>query len=320
MRQEIIDELRTLRDMVRWGASRFRQAGLCFGHGTDNAFDDALQLVCHALHLPPRLPEGYLDARLVRAEREAVLALLERRLETRKPAAYLTREAWFAGLSFYVDERVLVPRSPLAEWVERGFEPWLQPHAVERVLDLCTGSGCIAIACAHAFPNARVDAADLSAAALEVARINIERHGLGDWVTPVQGDLFENLAGRRYDLIVSNPPYVPEGELAGLPEEYRHEPAGGLAAGPDGLDLVLRILAGAADHLATDGILVVETGDSQAALTARFPEVPFLWLEFERGGHGVFLLDFQQVNQYQNLFRQALTERSEDHVGQAQDG
>ncbi len=319
MHEQIVDELHSLRDLVRWGASRFRQAGLCFGHGTDNAFDEALTLVCHALHLPLQFPSVYLEATLTRAEREAVLSLLNQRVETRKPAAYLTREAWFAGLPFYVDERVLVPRSPLAEWIERGFEPWLQADTVEQVLDLCTGSGCIAIACANAFPHAHVDAADISEDALAVARINIDRHHLAEWVEPVQSDLYAGLGGRRYQLIISNPPYVPEAEMDGLPDEYRHEPELGLAAGGEGLDLAIRILAGAGEHLDTDGILVVEVGDSQHALTERFPEVPFLWLEFERGGHGVFLLDAQQVRQYQPDFHDALQQLEADHAGQAQD-
>ena len=299
-------ELETIRDLVRWGASRFQQAGLTFGHGTDNAFDEALVLVAHALHLPLQFPPQYLAARVTAREREETLALIRERIETRKPAAYLTHEAWFAGLPFFVDERVLVPRSPLAEWIERGFQPWLQPDSVQSVLDLCTGSGCIAIACAHAFEQAHVDAADISDEALAVARVNVERHHLQDWVRLVKSDLFEGLGGARYQLIISNPPYVSAGEMALLPEEYRHEPSLGLAAGDEGLDVVIRILAQAGQHLEPDGILVVEVGNSQQALAEAFPEVPFLWLDFERGGHGVFLLDVQQVQQYQALFENAL--------------
>ncbi|MCO6412181.1 MAG: 50S ribosomal protein L3 N(5)-glutamine methyltransferase [Thiogranum sp.] len=299
-------ELRTIRDLVRWGASRFRQAGLVFGHGTDNAFDEALVLAAHALYLPVDFPQQYLGARVTAEERDAVLDIFRRRLETRKPAPYLTNEAWFAGLSFYVDERVLVPRSPLAEWIERGFEPWLQSDTVERVLDLCTGSGCIAIACAVYFHSAQVDAVDISDEALEVARRNVQAHGVQDWVHLLKSDLYDALGTRRYQLIISNPPYVSPEEMRSLPEEYRHEPEIGLAAGSRGLDAVLRILAQAGDYLEPDGILVVEVGNSQQALAEAFPEVPFLWLEFERGGHGVFLLDVQQLQQYQTLFEEAL--------------
>jgi ribosomal protein L3 glutamine methyltransferase len=299
-------ELRTILDLVRWGASRFHQAGLAFGHGTDNAFDEALMLVSHALHLPVQFPEQYLAASVTEEERDAVLAIIRQRIDTRKPAAYLTGEAWFAGLPFYVDERVLVPRSPLAEWIERGFEPWLRPDSIERVLDLCTGSGCIGIACAAHFQHAHVDAVDVSDEALAVTRRNVARHGLEDWVRVVASDLFEALEGRRYQLIIRNPPYVSAEDMAALPDEYRHEPEIGLAAGDEGLDIVVRILAQAADYLDDDGILVVEVGNSQDMLVECFPDVPFLWLEFERGGHGVFLLDAQQAQQYQTVFKEAL--------------
>ncbi|MDT8387993.1 MAG: 50S ribosomal protein L3 N(5)-glutamine methyltransferase [Thiogranum sp.] len=299
-------ELQTLRDLVRWGASRFREAGLTFGHGTDNAFDESLVLIAHVLHLPTGFPEHYLDARVTAEERAQVLDIIATRIETRKPAAYLTHEAWFAGMPFYVDETVLVPRSPLAEWIERGFEPWLQPERVEQVLDLCTGSGCIAVACAVNFENAHVDAVDISDAAVAVAQRNVEQHGLQDWVTVVKSDLFEALPAQRYQLIISNPPYVSEEEMAQLPAEYRHEPEIGLAAGSSGLDVVVRILAQAGDYLAPDGILVVEVGNSEEMLAECFPDVPFLWLEFERGGQGVFLLEAQQLEQCKALFTQAL--------------
>ncbi|WP_018867510.1 MULTISPECIES: 50S ribosomal protein L3 N(5)-glutamine methyltransferase [unclassified Thioalkalivibrio] len=283
--------LRSLRDFIRFGASQFRGAGLSFGHGTDNAFDEAAWLVLHTLHLPLDLPESWWDARLSEVERTRVVAVLRERVATRKPAAYLTREAWFAGLPFYVDERVLVPRSPLAELIAAGFEPWVDPDGVTRALDLCTGGGCIGIAMALALPQAQVDLADVSTDALAVAGINIERHRVGDQVRAVQSDVFDGLEpGDRYELIVSNPPYVDAEDMAALPDEYRHEPALGLAAGGDGLDIVRRILAGARGHLKEDGVLIVEVGNSQAAVEAAFPELPLIWLEFEAGGHGVFLV------------------------------
>ena len=298
---EVMEQLHTLRDYVRWGASRLNEAGVFFGHGTDNAVDEALHLVLHALHLAPGLPSELMAGRLTRDERRAVMELFERRINERLPAAYLTHEAWFAGLSFYVDERVLVPRSPIAELIEQQFQPWLRTE-VTRALDLCAGSGCIAIACAHAFPEAEVDAADVSSAALAVCGINIERHHTQGRVHAVESDLFTALRGRRYELIVSNPPYVSEAEMKTLPVEYLHEPALGLAAGRQGLDVVQRILREASDYLSDDGLLVVEVGNSEVALIERYPEVPFVWPDFARGGGGVFLLEGSTLRRFRHLF------------------
>lgn len=298
------DELITLRDWARWGASRFNEAGLCFGHGTDNAIDEALALVLHALHLKHDLPADYLAARVTSGEAERVLELFHERIDRRVPAAYLIGEARFAGLDFFVDESVLIPRSPIAELIEQGFAPWLDVEHVGSVLDLCCGSGCIGIACAYAFPDALVDLSDISPAALDVANRNIERHALEGRVRALRADVYDGLNGERYDLIVSNPPYVSTAEMASLPDEYRHEPELGLEAGDDGMDVVARILAGGADYLRPGGIMVIEVGASADALMARYPDVPFLWLDFERGGEGVFLLTAEQLDECRDSFEE----------------
>lgn len=298
---EIGRELHTLRDYLRWAISEFGRAGLFFGHGTDNAFDEARMLVFHGLHLPLGTDPALLDARLTLVERQKVLALIQRRVEERLPAAYLTNEAWFAGLSFYVDERVLVPRSPIAELIAQDFEPWLSARP-QRILDLCTGSGCIGIACAYQFDEAMVDLVDISLDALNVADINIARHDLGGRVSAVQSDVFDLLGGQTYDLIVSNPPYVDAQDLAAMPAEYHREPTLGLASGPDGLDITRRILREAANHLNEEGVLIVEVGNSCVALDDAFPTVPFMWLEFEHGGHGVFAMSREQLLEYAESF------------------
>ncbi|HEX6929871.1 MAG TPA: 50S ribosomal protein L3 N(5)-glutamine methyltransferase, partial [Gammaproteobacteria bacterium] len=299
------EHLHSATDFIRWGASRFAEAGLHYGHGTDNALDEAIALVLYALHLPHGCPDRLLDARLAPMEKADIYRLFSRRVDERVPAAYLMGEAWFAGMKFKADERALVPRSPLAELTEARFEPWVKPEDVRAVLDLCTGGGSIAIACAHAFPGARVDAVDLSPEALALARENVELHGVGDRLALHEGDLFAPLPERRYDIIVSNPPYVDADDMAALPDEFRHEPELGLAAGTDGLDIARRILAGASDRLAEEGILVVEVGNSAPALEAAFPGVEFTWLEFERGGDGVFLLTAAEVNRHAAVFREA---------------
>ena len=305
MQQPERGELVSLRDWVRWGASQFNAAGLVFGHGTDNALDEALALVLHAVRLDHDLPADFLAARVSAAEAIQIFELLRERVERRIPAAYLIGEARFAGLGFYVDENVLIPRSPIAELIEEGFAPWLDAEHVGSVLDLCTGSGCIGIACAFAFPDALVDLSDISPAALELAARNIERHGLEDRVRALRADVYDGLDGERYDLIVSNPPYVSTAEMATLPAEYRHEPELALEAGDDGMDVVARILRGGPDYLRPGGIMVIEVGASADLLMARYPDVPFLWLDFERGGDGVFLLTAEQLEEMRDVFEES---------------
>jgi ribosomal protein L3 glutamine methyltransferase len=284
------DELQTIIDLIRYGASRFNAAGLCFGHSFDNALDEATQLTLHALHLPHDIGPAYGQARMTLAEKEEVLALFLRRIEERVPAAYLTGEAWFAGLSFKSDRRALVPRSPIAELIESGFEPWLGGREVRRALDLCTGSGCIAIAMAHYNPDWHVDGVDLSADALDLARENQARLHAGN-LRLLQSDLFSALSGEHYDLIVTNPPYVTNDETDALPREYAHEPELGLRAGDDGLDLALRILRDAPLHLTDEGLLVCEVGEAEKALAKLLPELPLAWVEFKVGQMGVFVAE-----------------------------
>lgn len=290
-------ELVTLRDFLRWSVSRFNEAGLHFGHGTQNAYDEAAYLLLHALHLPHERIEVFLDAVLTDSERQTVHALLERRIRERIPAAYLTREAWLGDFPFYVDERVIVPRSHIAELLlEDPLAPWIaDPDAIASALDLCTGSGCLAILLAHAFPNAHVDAADVSAEALEVAARNVSDYELGGRIELIRSDLFAGLTGRRYNIIVSNPPYVTGESMRNLPEEYRHEPALALASGEDGLDAVRGILAGARSHLKPNGILAVEVGGNRAIVEEAFPRLGFTWLESESGEGMIFLLQREQL-------------------------
>jgi ribosomal protein L3 glutamine methyltransferase len=287
---QLLSIMKTILDFIRFGASEFGRAGLSFGHSYDNALDEATQLVLHALHLPHDLSPVYGAARLTKDEKEQVLALFRRRIEERVPACYLTGEAWFAGLCFSSDARALVPRSPIAELIESGFSPWTDHVEVESALDMCTGSGCIGIAMAVYNPGWMVDCADLSQDALTLAAENVERFEVSDRVRLVQSDLFASLGGRRYDLIVSNPPYVTHAEYAAMPAEYAHEPQLGLTSGDDGLDLTLRMLDEASNHLTDNGVLIVEVGESQRALEALLPQVPFAWVEFKVGQMGVFVL------------------------------
>ena len=303
---EVLTTLSTIRDYIRWAASRFTQTDVSFGHGTTTALDEAAALVLHTVHQPYNLADAYLQSVLTLNERQAVIDLIDRRINERIPAAYLTHEAIFSGLSFYVDQRVLVPRSPIAELIELRFSPWVDEEQVVRILDLCTGSACIAIACAYAFANADVDAVDLSADALAVAKINVAKHQMEDAVTLYQSDLFKALPEIRYDVIVSNPPYVCLEEWEQLPAEFRAEPDMGFKGGVSGLDIVLRILVDAERYLTEQGILVVEVGSSAETLQSAFPDVPFYWLNFERGGDGVFLLTAEQVKLYNELFLAAL--------------
>jgi ribosomal protein L3 glutamine methyltransferase len=305
----VTQELATIVDFIRYGASRFGAAGLAFGHSYDNAVDEATHLVLHALHLPHDLSPAYGQARLTAAEKERVLELIERRIDEHQPVAYLTGTAWFAGLKFKSDTRALVPRSPIAEMIQNGFSPWLDDRSVAHALDLCTGSGCIGIAMAVHNPEWQVDLADISDDALSLARENIEYQDVADRVRAVQSDLFAGLGGKRYDFIVSNPPYVTEQEYAALPPEYRHEPALGLRAGEDGLDFALRILAAAADHLGDEGVLIVEVGESEKALTNLLPGVPFNWIEFNVGQMGVFLLDRDDLVEHADAIRAAASKR-----------
>lgn len=289
-------QLHTVRDCVRFAVSRFQQAGLFFGHGSDNAYDEAVYLILHTLHLPLDQLDPFLDARLTPSEIEAVLNVLRRRVNERVPAAYLTQQAWLGEHRFYVDERVIVPRAFIAELLREQLAPWIsEPESVNCVLDLCTGSGCLAILAAMAFPDAHIDAADISPDALAVARINVADYELNDQIELVLSDLFAALGGRRYDLILSNPPYVNAASAAALPAEYRHEPALALGSGEDGLDATRTILAQAREYLNPEGLLVVEIGHNRAILEATYPHLPFTWLDTSAGDQHVFMLRREEL-------------------------
>jgi ribosomal protein L3 glutamine methyltransferase len=298
------NDLVTLRDLIRWGTSQFNAAELSFAQGMPTAIDEAVYLCLSALHLPPDFSVEYFDCVLTVDERLHVLNFFQQRIEERKPSAYITNEAWFSGLSFYVDQRVLIPRSPMAEIIQQQFSLWISADQVNNILDLCTGSACIAIACAYAFEAAQVDASDVSSDALAVAEINRKNHGLEDRLTLIESDLFASIPDKRYDIIISNPPYVSAHEMQQLPDEFDFEPGSlALAAGEAGLDIVLPMLQQAGDYLSDDGTLVVEVGYSKPALERLLPEVPFFWVDFEFGGDGVFVLTAKQLETYQLDFQ-----------------
>ena len=302
---DAVNELSSIRYFIRFSVTCLRAADVHIGHGSEDPFAEATALVMQTLSLQWSADAEILDAKLLRSERQAIVDLLEKRVNERTPLGYLLNLSYFCGHPFYVDERVLIPRSPIAELIENGFEDYLSQEP-QRILDMCTGSGCIAIALAHVFPDAIVDAADISLDALSVAAVNIEHHNMGENVSLLESDLFNKLPNQRYDLIVSNPPYVDSKDMADLPQEYQQEPELALAAGVDGLDIVRKILAQAADYLTEDGLLVVEVGNSEWALAQSYPDVEFNWIEFARGGSGVFALTAQQCRDYQQIFVESI--------------
>jgi len=292
------DSLATIADFIRYTYSRLNSGQAYFGHGSDNSWDESVHLVLQSLSLPWDFAAELWSCRLTADERNKVLGNINARVEQRIPLAYLTRQAWFLGHCFYVDERVLIPRSPIAELIENHFMPWRTEEAPTRILDLCTGSGCIGIACALEFEQAQVDLLDVSKEALTVAKINVDRFELNDRVTLICSDVFSGLSQERegsYDIIVSNPPYVDADDYASMPDEYQKEPALGLVAGEDGLLIVRRILSEGARYLKDDGFMVVEVGNSWEALEEAYPDFPFTWIEFERGGHGVFIIHASEL-------------------------
>lgn len=299
--QEAANELTTVNDLIRWGVSRFNESDVYFGHGTDNPWDESAALVTFAISLPPQVNSDLLNAKLTRSERELAIELIIERIETRKPAAYITNLAYFCGLPFFVNEDVLVPRSPIGELIQNQFSG-LVDQVPNSIMDLCTGSGCIAIAMAKQFPDANVDALDISPEALAVADENIHRLGAQEQVMPIISDVFSGVEGQKYDLIVSNPPYVDKEDLDDMPAEFHHEPEIGLGSGADGLDITRVILREAANYLNDGGVLIVEVGNSMIHLQAEFPNVPFNWIEFEHGGLGVFSLTKGQLIEHQDSF------------------
>lgn len=292
----VTEELFSIRDWLRFTVSRFEESSTFFGHGTDNAYDEAVWLILSALHLPLDTLDNFIDARITESERKHLAHLIERRISEHVPTAYLLREAWLKGFKFYVDERVIVPRSFIAELLENGLSPWIDyPEMIESAADICTGSGCLGVLLAHAFPEAEIDVVDISPDAIAVANINIHNYGLQDRITAVESDMFSALAGKRYDLIISNPPYVDAPSMAQLPREYRNEPQIALGSGEAGLDHTHTLLRHAADYLNEGGLLVVEIGHNREALLQAYPDLPFTWLEVDSGDQFVFLLYKEQL-------------------------
>jgi ribosomal protein L3 glutamine methyltransferase len=291
---DAIEHLHSIQDFIRWIYSQFEASDLYYGHGTDNSWDEATTLVLQSLNLPFDTPDTILCSRLTGAEKKLITDRVSKRINAKIPVAYLTNQAMFCGSEYYVDERVLVPRSPIAELIEQNFEPWINSSQVDNILDLCTGSGCIAIACSQYFPDAQVDAGDISKDCIDVANKNKNRLGQEN-VQFYQSDLFNQIPTKQYDIIVSNPPYVDAEDFGDIPDEFLAEPKLGLTSGDDGLDLTRQILKDAPQFLQDDGILVIEVGNSAAALEEAYPTTEFMWIEFERGGHGVFVLTKSQL-------------------------
>jgi ribosomal protein L3 glutamine methyltransferase len=302
--EKSLSALSTIRDFIRWGSSEFNRSELTFGHGFATAFDEAKYLVLHQLALPLDWPDDYFDCVLTDSECAQVIQILQQRVKSRQPVAYITRESWFCGLKFYVDERVLVPRSPIAELIANHFEPWVDSDRVHKILDLCTGSGCIAIASQYMFEDAEVFASDISLDALEVARINCREHNLDDILTLYQSDLFDSIPAQQFDVIVSNPPYVDAEDMADLSAEFLFEPNVGLAAGDDGLVIVDRILADAGNYLSEQGVLFIEVGNSQQAMMRKYEFLPITWIDFEFGGTGVCCIQQNDLKQQQSKIEQ----------------
>ena len=286
----------SIRDLVRYAVSRFTEAGLFFGHGSDNAYDEAVYLILHTLRLPVDRLEPFIDAKLLKSEVKTVIDIIEQRIKSRKPAAYLTKEAFLGDYRFYIDERALIPRSFIAELIPEQFSPWIEdPDNIDSVLELCTGSGCLAIMLADAFPYAQIDATDISSDALEVAKINVKEYGLNERVNLIKSDIYENIKPKRYQLIVANPPYVNNNSMKYLPEEYLHEPQNALAGGKDGMDLVRKIVNEAKNHLTDNGILVVEIGNEYENAINAFDNLELTWLPTSGGDDRVFLIEANQL-------------------------